>query len=98
MGNLDGRLRAQGVPWREVGHMRSELLLDRERNQIIINGQAIDLSVLYAIVKADHRVLWHFKREKGRVIAVPYSEHEVIWLDESKARPDICIARKQKLK
>ncbi len=50
---------------------------------ITYRGVEISCEVLDAVVDTQKRLLWAFVRnDVGNVMAVPYSEHEVIWMAE----------------
>jgi hypothetical protein len=56
---------------------------------VMVNATGHDVSinaeVFAAIINPTRRVLWSFQLRGGEVIAVPYSEDEVLWLDK---KPD----------
>lgn len=75
---------------------RSKTLPD-ERRQVEIQagdvihwrGMLIDDEVLEAILSSNKRLLWAFvKSDEGDVMAVPYSETNVIWMEETDILPE----------
>lgn len=70
---------------------RSKTLPDERRqvelepgDVILHRGMLIDAEVLDAILSTDKRLLWAFVRgAEGTIQACPFSETEVIWMQES---------------
>lgn len=61
----------------------------RAREVLVYKGMEIDRAVLDAIVSTDKRLLWAFiKNPVGDIVAVPYSEEQVIWMSESDIRTE----------
>lgn len=55
----------------------------RDGEALVYRGYKIDQGVLDAIVEgAGKRILWAFSRRGAEIVAVPYSEDEVIWLSK----------------
>jgi hypothetical protein len=67
-------LAQQGLPTHAV--------LDLRKGTIKIKKLEVDISVLEAVCEADKKVLWRFVRKNGAITAVPYGEHQVIWIEE----------------
>lgn len=55
------------------------------KDVLVYRGMEFDQSVLEAIMNPSKRLLWAFIRREGSddVRAIPYSESECIWLQES---------------
>jgi hypothetical protein len=54
------------------------------RDVLVYKGKDIDRGILEAIIDTDKRVLWAFiENAEGTICAFPYSENEVIWMEES---------------
>lgn len=54
------------------------------RDVLVYKGKEIDRHVLEAIVETNKRLLWAFiEGPDGDVRAFPYSESQVIWMEES---------------
>jgi hypothetical protein len=50
--------------------------------QLHIDDLVIDTAVIYAMVNEAPRVLWQFRKVDGQIVAIPYSEEHVIWVDK----------------
>jgi hypothetical protein len=59
----------------------------RSKDVLVYKGMEVDKNILDAIIGTDKRLLWAFiRKEDGSIIAVPYTEEQVIWMSESDVR------------
>jgi hypothetical protein len=47
-----------------------------------VNGMMVDVELFAMLFKAPARVLWRFEVVEDRVVATPYDEREVIFLNK----------------
>jgi hypothetical protein len=62
--------------------MAPRLTWNEATQTIYVDGRAISMSILAAVSNPDSRLLWRFRADGDSIIAVPYSEQSVIWLEE----------------
>jgi hypothetical protein len=55
----------------------------RNSSLVLHKGYEISREILDAIVSDNQRVLWAFIKRDGQIMAVPYDESRVIWLQDS---------------
>ena len=59
----------------------------RSGDTLIYRGKTLDRDVLDAVLNTNQRLLWAFVRSaEDDIMAVPYSEDRVVWLEESDIR------------
>ena len=54
---------------------------------LIVGDYIVGQEVLGAILDADARVLWQFRKQGDEITATPYGEDEVIWVDKKPEDP-----------
>jgi hypothetical protein len=54
----------------------------RSTDTLVINGLALDVSILEDMLQPNTRVLWAFVHDETTVRPVPYSEDRCIWLTD----------------
>lgn len=58
-------------------------ILLRTDDVLKIGQYEVEAEVLTSIVNPNNRLLWAFIEKDGRIQAVPYSEEQVLWMQES---------------
>ena len=75
---------------------RAKVKFDPILDMLTVDGLVIDVDIVAAIMSAPARVLWRFEVVDGGVVATPYDERHVIFMDKESAesKPRVPVARR----
>lgn len=69
------------------------IALDEEQKLIIVGEHVIDYELFWMLTHPDPKLLWRFQKAGDYIFASPYSEKEVVWLEEPDPPRDFIIMR-----